>query len=293
VLPRSLIALACLAVGCASARHEGLPPPRSEEVEAPVEEEHGGWSKEKKFAAVNVGMAAAIAAYGFQFWDYGGAKWEVVDEGWFGQETSYGGADKLGHSYAAYLATLGLSSLYEGWGYHRDEADLRGALSAMGAITLIEVGDSFSKNGWSTEDVIADAAGVLFGYWRRRVPAVGRLLDFRVEYIPSETFVNGDHSDIVTDYSGFKYLLALKLDGIEKLRSTPLSWFELQFGYYTRGFATGDSAYYDERTRHLYFAIGINVSKLLSKGGLRSLGKVFEFYQAPYTYVPVDWELPQ
>jgi hypothetical protein len=288
---RGLLVALCLLVGCAaSSRFEQLPEPTSEPQ---AETEDSGWTKEQKFLAVNGAMALAIAAYGFQFWDYGETGFQVVDEGWFGQNTSYGGADKLGHAYAAYLTGLGLASLYESWGYSRDDADLYGAISSMSAFTLIEVGDAFSKNGWSTEDVIVDAAGVLFAYWRRRAPQVGRLVDFRVEYIPTETFLNGDHSDIVTDYSGFKYLLAFKLDGIEKLRHTPLSWLEIHLGYYTRGFATGDQDYYDEKTRHLYAAVGINVSKLLSKAGYRSLGKVFEFYQAPYTYVPFDWELPQ
>jgi hypothetical protein len=282
-------ALACLAVGCASGRYDQLPP-ASDAVPPP---EHHGWSKERKLIVTNAVIAAGIAAYGFQFWDYGGKTFQVVDEGWFGQDTSYGGADKLGHAYSSYLAAVGLASLYESWGYARSDADLYGALSSMGAFTLIEVGDAFSKNGWSTEDLLADAAGVLFGYWRRRVPRLGRYLDYRVEYIPSETFVKGKHSDLVTDYSGFKYVLALKLDGFACLRNTPLSWLELQAGYFTRGFATGDGHYFDEKTRHAYFAIGLNVSKLFSKAGLRGLGKLFEFYQAPYTYVPFDWELPQ
>jgi hypothetical protein len=282
------LVLALVATGCASHRYD-LPP--GSPLPEP-EQEKQGWTKEQKFIAVNAGMAAIIAAYGFQFWDYGGTSFQTIDEGWFGAETSYGGADKLGHAYAAYLTTLGLANLYEGWGYERDKADLYAAISSMGAFTLIEVGDGFSKNGYSWEDIVFDAGGVAFGYWRRRDPAIGRLLDFRVEYIPSETFVNGDHSDIVTDYSGFKYLLALKLDGIESLSKTPLGWLEVQAGYYTRGFSTGDEDYFDEKERRYYVAIGLNVSRLLKKLGLRGLGQVFEFYQMPYTYVPFDWSIP-
>jgi hypothetical protein len=289
--PAAVALLLCLGAGCASAHRDEIPPASPDPEPAPGEKK--GWTKEQKLIAVNAATTLAIAAYGFQFWDYGGNGFQVVDEGWFGQDTSYGGADKLGHAYASYLSTLGLATLYENWGYERPKADLYGAISSMSAFTLIEVGDGFSKNGFSWEDIAADAAGVLYGYWRRRVPAVSRLVDFRVEYIPSETFANGDHSDIVTDYSGFKYVLALKLDGFEKLSRTPLGWLELQLGYYTRGFATGDSDYYDEKTRDLYVAVGINVPRLLSKLGLRGVGKIFEYYQAPYTYVPFDWTLPQ
>jgi len=286
----SVLLVACLGMACASTRHGELPPP-SPEAERPAEESKG-WTKEQKLVAVNAAAAVAIGIYGFQFWDYGDKNFQVIDEGWFGQNTSYGGADKLGHAYSSYLFALGFASLYEGWGYERSKADLYGAISSMAAFTLIEVGDGFSKNGFSWEDLAVDAAGVAFGYWRRRVPAVGRLVDFRVEYIPSETFLEGEHSDIVTDYSGFKYLLALKLDGIEALSKTPLGWFELQAGYYTRGFATGDDEFFNEKTRKAYVAIGLNVSRILSKLGFRKLGKFFEFYQAPYTYVPFDWTIP-
>ncbi len=284
--------LACLlGTGCASPQRNGLPP-ASPEVE-PSQQADTGWTKEQKLIAVNAATTAIVGLYGFKFWDYGETNFQTIDEGWFGQETSFGGADKLGHAYSAYLAMLGYASLYEYWGYDRPKADLYGAISSMAAFTLIEVGDGFSKNGFSWEDMAVDAAGVLYGYWRRQVPAVGRLVDFRAEYIPSETYLAGEHSDIVTDYSGFKYVLALKLDGFEKLSKTPLGWLELQVGYYTRGFATGDSDFFDEKTRNLYFAVGINVPRLLSKLGFRSLGKVFQFYQAPYTYVPFDWTLPQ
>jgi hypothetical protein len=280
--------LAVLVAGCASVGgdEELLPP--LHDVPPPKE----GWTKEQKLLALNAATTAVILAYGFQFWDYGGASFQFIDEGWFGADTSYGGADKIGHAYAAYLAALGFAAAYEAWGYDREEADLYGAISSMAAFTLIEVGDGFSKNGFSFEDLVLDAAGVLFGYARRRNPTLGKFLDFRVEYWPSETVQAGEKSEIATDYSGFKYLLAFKFSGFEKLENHPLGYLELHLGYYTRGFVNGDQEFYDEKTRNVYVGFGINLSHIFNKVGLKGVGKFFNFYQPPYTYIPIDWELP-
>jgi len=251
--------------------------------------ESSEWTKEQKLLALNAATTAIIAAYGLQFWDYGGQGWKWENEGWFGKNTQYGGADKVGHAYTAYLATLGYAYLYERWGYDRDRADLYGALSSMAAFTLIEVGDALSKNGFSPEDIVADAAGVVFGYLRRRSPTFKRLVDCRVEYWPSETVTKGGRNDLATDYSGYKYLLALKLEGIKPLRSTPLQYLELHFGYYTRGYVNGDEAFFDEATRHAYVGFGINIAHVLRRLGLRKGPGFFEYYQPPKTYISKDW----
>jgi hypothetical protein len=280
------VVLCCLAFGCAPFRGRYELPPIPE-----LEPEEEPWTKEQKLLALNAGTTAIIAAYGLQFWDYGGANFQTKDEGWFGQNTAYGGADKLGHAYAAYLATLGFSALYEHWGYERHDADLYGAISSMTAFTLIEVGDGFSKNGFSSEDIVVNTAGILFGYARRRIPALGRFVDFRVEYFPSDAVTDGTKDDLVTDYSGYKYLLAFKLEGFKRLENSPLSYLEFHVGYYTRGFLPQDEPFYDEKTRTVYFGIGINLSRVFRKLGLKTVGKFFEFYQVPYTYVPFESDL--
>jgi hypothetical protein len=287
-MKRALLLLGCIAVGCASTK-DTLPPPSSPE-EAPPST---GWTKEQKFVAVNVACGAAVVAYGLKFWGYGGSAFQFHNEGWFGPNAENGGSDKLGHAYTGYVGALGLAAIYEGFGYERSKADLLGAISSMGTMTGIELADGFSHYGFSWGDFLFDAVGVLGGYWRRRVPAVGRYVDYRVEYWPSITAQHGHHSDIATDYSGYKYLLALKLDGFEKLRPTPLSYFEFQLGYYTKGYGSGDGDYYPDKKRHLYVGIGLNLIRLFSKAGLRGLGQVFQYYQPPYTYVPFDWTIPQ
>lgn len=287
---RALLLLGCLAVGCVSTTKDGLPLP------SPVEEEpaeHTGWSKEGKLIAVNAALGSAVIVYGLHYWGYGGASFQWSDERWFQKNTENAGSDKLGHAYTGYLGTMGLAALYESFGYERSEADLYGALSSMGTMTLIEVADGTSHYGFSWQDLVADGMGVAYGYWRRRVPEIGRYVDYRVEYFPSATATGGHHSDFATDYSAYKYVVALKLDAFEQLRSTPLSWFELQAGYYTKGYGAGDADFFNDKSRHFYLAVGLNMSRIFSKLGLRKIGQFFEYYQAPYTYVPLDWSLPQ
>jgi len=293
LLRRVVVLLCMLGVGCASTPTDDFPPPSPLPAQETPTEHKGGLTRREKFIAVNAACAAAVLAYGFEFWGYGGAAFRFHNEGWFGQNAENGGSDKLGHAYTGYVGALGIAAIYESFGYERSRADLLGALTSMGTMTGIELADGFSHYGFSWGDLAFDGLGVLGGYWRRRVPEVGRYVDYRVEYWPSITSQEGHHSDIATDYSGFKYILALKLDAFEKLRPTSLSWFELQLGYYTKGFGSGDGPYYDGKHRHLYFGIGLNLARLFSKVGLRKIGQIFQYVQPPYTYVPFDWTAPQ
>ena len=61
---------------------------------------------------------AVVTAWGVAFWDYFTISPVMGDEGWFKEDTKYGGADKLGHAYSTYLWSLGFASLYEYWNKH-------------------------------------------------------------------------------------------------------------------------------------------------------------------------------
>ena len=251
----------------------------------PPLEPESGWSKERKALLLNVAVIGTVATYGLVNWDYGTASFQTVNEGWFGKRTSFGGADKVGHAYSAHLAAVGFASLYEGWGYERERADRYGAYTALGGFTLIEIGDGLSKNGFSYEDLIVDSTGIAFCYLRRRYPEIGRYVDFRAEYFPSEAVTKGGRKDIATDYSGFKWLLALKLGGFERLEDTWMQYLEFHVGYYTRGFLNADRPYYDDKSRHLYAGIGFNLSRLFRKKGYGKTATFLNFYQVPYTYL--------
>jgi len=229
--------------------------------------------------------AGVVMTWGTAFWDYFTIKPVTHNEGWFGADTKYGGADKLGHMYSTYLWSLGFTSLYEYWGMKDEDALLYGPLTSWTFQFLMEIGDSFSETqGFSYEDVIANTVGAAFYYVREKYPSVKSKLDLRLEYIPD---FNSD-VDFFTQYNSMKYLFALKLSGFEELEDTPMKYFELQLGYYTRGYSEEQN--YNEKERVIYAGVGINASEVMKSMGWTKTSSVLNYYQLPYTYVPFGYD---
>jgi hypothetical protein len=245
------------------------------------------WSrleKEEKILYTNLGGAMVITAWGVANWDYFKTTPHAGSEGWFGKDTSSGGADKLGHLYSSYVASHALTYLYESWGYNSHTAARYAALSSFGWSAFMEVGDSFSESfGFSYEDLIMGGLGSYIGYLTTTNPALARKLDLRIEYDPT-----GDNdTDIFTDYENSKYMLALKLDGFGAVRNKYLKYVELHLGYYTRGFSTAG----EENKRKLYAGIGINFSRIFSERSHRKTATFLKYFQVPYSYVEFDHDV--
>ena len=233
----------------------------------------------------NIIGAGVIAAWGTAFWDYFDSKPVIRNEGWFGKDTKYGGADKLGHLYSTYLLSLGFASLYEYWGMSENDSLLYGPITSWVFQGMMEVGDSFSPSqGFSYEDLVMNTAGAAFYYVREKYPSVKSKLDLRLEYIPD---FNSD-VDIFTQYNSMKYLFALKFSGFEEMEDTPMKYLELQLGYYTRGYQ--DRNNYNSKERVAYVGVGINTSEVLKSMGWHKTSKILNYYQLPYTYVPFGYD---
>jgi uncharacterized protein YfiM (DUF2279 family) len=243
------------------------------------------WSRKQKVIAVNATAAGVIAGLGVASWDYGKSSFHTKNEGWFGQNTHYGGADKLGHAFGSYCLTDVFNSIYKHWGYSDEQAILGGVLSSWSLMTLTEIGDGFSDSqGFSWEDEAMNTVGVAMAYLRYRFPSLKDKVDFRIEWLPSPSFRHGERNDPFTDYSGQKYLLAFKTDGFVKTRNPLLKALEVHLGYYTRGY-TSDDQYFNGKHRYGYIGIGLNVTYLLEKlTGNRASG-IFDYIQVPYTYI--------
>ena len=233
----------------------------------------------------NIVGAGVIALWGTAFWDYFTISPVAGDEGWFGEDTKYGGADKLGHLYATYLWSLGFSSLYEYWGMSEEDSIIYGPLTSWIFQGMMEVGDSFSNSqGFSYEDLIMNTVGAGFYYVREKYPEVKRKVDLRLEYIPDFDA----EVDFFTQYNSMKYMMALKFSGFDSMEDTPMKYFELQVGYYTRGYSESEN--YESKERVLYAGIGINSSEVLKAMGWEKTSKIFNYYQLPYTYVPFGYD---
>ena len=249
------------------------------------------WPREKKVFALNAATVGTIAIAGVTRWHYGSHAFRTANEGWFDSDTPYGGADKLGHLFTCYALTSVYNQLYRDWGYAEHDAILMGATNSWLTMTLIEIGDGFSvSEGFSWQDEVMNTLGASMAYLRHRIPAVRERVDFRWEWFPSPSVRSGERFDVLTDYSGQKFLLAFKLDGWLRTGSPLMKAMEMQVGYYTRGYVSGDERHFDGQHRYGYVGIGLNVTYLLERYTGRRARGIFDYYQVPYTYLPARWE---
>jgi hypothetical protein len=249
-----------------------------------------------KNAAVIGGIGITVGIYGANSWwkDGFSGSFRTVDEGWFGRNTYAGGTDKAGHAYFTYIGARLLTRGFEAAGNDPGRALRLGAWTSLGVLTGVEVIDGFSKRfRFSMEDAVANAAGVAFAVLAEVDPRVDALLDFRLLYRRSDDARRVGETDPLADYSGQTFLLAVKADGIPRLREVPVvRYLELQVGYNARGYEPGDGVGIDPQ-RRIYYGVGINLSRLLSdtvfRGGLkggriqRGTDTVLEYLEVPWT----------
>ncbi|MBN2588307.1 MAG: DUF2279 domain-containing protein [Sedimentisphaerales bacterium] len=244
-------------------------------------------SRKKKTIYFNTATFVATMTIGAASWDYYSSSFDFRNEGWFDPDTNYGGSDKLGHAFGGYVLTSVYNSIYKKFGYTDEKAILYGALSSWSLMTLIEVGDGFSQDyGFSVQDEVFNTAGVMLGYFRHRYPRLKEIFDYRLEWVPSQEFRDGD-ADPFTDYSGHKNIIALKPAGILKSDNPLLKAIELNVGFYTRGYEDNFHAH----KRYMFCGIGLNMTYVIEQLTGHKVGGIFNYLQVPFTYIPFKTEL--
>ena len=261
-----------------------------------VPEESGARGLRWKNAAAIGGIGIIVGIYGANSWWKDGftRSFRTVDEGWFGRNTYAGGADKAGHAYFTYTGARLLTRGFEALGNDPGRSLRLGVWTYLGVMTGVEVVDGFSKRfRFSIEDAVANTAGAVFAVLVEKYPRIDALLDFRLLYRRSDDARRVGENDPIADYSGQTFLLALKADGVPRLREVPVvRYLELQGGYNTHGYEPTNGMKIDPH-RRIYYGIGINLSRLLSdtvfrgdlKGGKLQHGTdtVLEFLEVPWT----------
>ena len=237
---------------------------------------------------------AGITAIGVKGWAWGTAPFHFHSEGWCGLKTSSGCTDKFGHAFTSYTLTGAFAERLKSKGRNDRRAAISGFLLTEALMLYVETFDGISKDhGFSYEDLTANFLGGGLAYWREVNPKVKDLIDYRMEYKPSGYkggFMGGFRP--MSDYAGQKYVLALKLAGVDSLKKTPLKYFELQGGYYARGFTDAERALNLPLERTTFVGVGINLSELLfgsrdkGESTTKQVGRFFfDHIQMPYTYV--------
>ncbi|HUJ62431.1 MAG TPA: DUF2279 domain-containing protein, partial [Kofleriaceae bacterium] len=242
-------------------------------------------------------------------------------DGWVGDQTYAGGADKFGHAWATMsLARLGTETLSQWGGYDRMTSALVATAASELLFTGVEVKDGFYYE-FSFSDLTGDTLGALAAFALSTWPRLDELFDYRVEYWPSTMYQrkldgaspcpSGGCSkwNIAEDYSGQTYLLAFHLGGIHALRDlrygTIARFVDVAAGFGTRNYkpdpmTVADMAASPGRpTQELFLGVTINAQGICdyllegrSSRAARRTRKVthalFEVFQPPFTYLSIE-----
>lgn len=225
----------------------------------PVDDEESVRRRTWTIVAAN---SIGVALYGKSKWWGDGfrSNFSTSNEGWFGQRTYSGGADKLGHFFMNYASARVFSRVFEWAGNDPERARHTAAWMTLATFTAVEVLDGYSRKWrFSKEDVVMNLAGVGAALLFEHQRALDDAVDLRFLYQPSRE--NGKGADPFGDYSGQTYLLVLKADAFPGWRSHPvLRYLELAAGYGTRGYATSVPG---NESRHVFIGVSLNMSRVL------------------------------
>ena len=275
-LARSHTAQQLLALACACASPQAIAQP-NDSSNAVFPQRHADepallalpTANEFRTQALLAASIGGTLAYGRAKWWQDGfnGRFKSVNEGWFGQDTAYGGADKLGHAMFAYTGARLLTQAFQWAGNDADAALRLGLWTSVGTLMGVELIDGFSKKWrFSKEDALANLAGGALAFVLERNPELDALLDLRLQYSRSA----GSHGfDPFGDYSGQRYLLVFKASGVPALKQHPLlKYLEFNVGYGARNFDR-DPAAPAPPTRHTFVGISLNLSELLRNTAYR------------------------
>ena len=228
----------------------------------------------------------------------------VGGDGLFGESTYAGGADKMGHVWINLALSRGTTELLMRGGWNRLPASLLASGMSFAFFAFIEVKDGFYYE-LSYGDLFGNGLGAVASAVMVNFPRVDELVDFRVQYFPSQRFrtqLAGGNVDIAEDYSGQTFVLALHTGALPGIRGTTaedwMRFLDLTVGFGTRGYKPDLPGAPEDRWQELQVGFALNVQGVFDAtlGGRKSRAAsitrqighgVFEVAQLPFTMVPV------
>ena len=245
-----------------------------------------------KTTAITAGVLVGAPLIGYFTWWRVDSRstFEFANERWFQSDTYAGGAAKASHIFMGYIGTQALQSAYRGVG--KTPAEARALALGVVALTgaLIEVGDGYSKYGFSWEDITANTIGSLVATgidaWGIH-DTVGLRFGYVKALIPDACCRFGGYGD---DYSKEIYSADLKLAGFLPrigLKPGPARFLLLSATYGTKGYRYSDEPL---RQRNIGVEVGLNLREILLAVGVPEKplwGKVLltiaTYFRFPYT----------
>jgi len=222
-----------------------------------------------------------------------------TSEGFFGQRTYAGGADKASHFVDYTILSKELANLYDKMGFSRRDSILLGFGVSVTTGLLNEVGDGTNIYGFSWEDLTMDVLGA----GASAVIAAARLEDlvgFRhgvllpaagAKYCCAEPRQGRDYSNEI-------FTADLQFEGVGRrldLNIGPLRYLLVSATYGTKGYPGGAP---DSRERQVGIEIGLNFRVILNDLGAQrntwwgyTLHIIFDNFRVPFTSVGYRYDL--
>lgn len=174
----------------------------------------------------------------------------IHKEGWFGEKTVNGGADKASHVTDYYIVASLFEDAYKMIGYSDNQAILMGLGLAVATGLANEVSDGFTRHGFSWEDLAMDSAGAVAASLVS-VTRTRDLLGMRTSHLPSSSYTDDVYSADFK-FSGLGRRLGVNLG--------PLRWLLFSVTYGAKGYRVTTGI---EKQRQLGFEIGLNLQQIL------------------------------
>jgi predicted lipoprotein DUF2279 len=223
-----------------------------------------------------------------------------TNEGYFGQRTYAGGADKASHFVDYTILSKELANLYGKMGFSRGDSILLGLGVSLTSGLMNELGDGFNHYGFSWEDLAMDALGASVS---AAIAAAGLedLIGFRhgilIPAAGSQYCCQADPR-VGRDYSNEIYTADLALEGLGRrlnLRIGPLRYLLFSATYGVKGYPNGAP---DVQERQVGLEIGLNFRVILDDLGAQrntwwgyTLHLIFDNFRVPFTSVGFQYDL--
>lgn len=221
------------------------------------------------------------------------------NEGWFGENTYAGGADKAAHFVDYYIISKELSFIYNKLGYSPTQSIWAGfGISLLGGLAN-EFGDGFNRYGFSYEDLVMDTAGALSAALVSWFGAHD-LIGFRRGFLlpPYSSPACCPPGSVGQAYQSQIFTADLKLAGVARrlnLNVGPLRYLLVSATYATKGYATEVPSLFE---RQVGLEIGLNLEEILNSLGVRrntwwgyALHVVLDNVRVPFTSVGFQYDL--
>lgn len=243
---------------------------------------------------VSAGVAGAVLGTGVvAWWDRGFTELHFADTGLLGQETYAGGADKLGHLYAAWVSMAAMRPIYQSLGISREGSIVGASIFTFLLFNGFELIDGFTDYGVEHGDILANTVGIGLGALAEASPAFDSVFGLRLGYVPSADFLSREKTTLkfINDYSGMLYFADLKLKGLSEVLGAEPGFLR----YFVTGLAWGTKDYSPvkrrpTRERHFGVHVGLSLAEVLraiadGDPGIEMQARFFDFYAVPFLSV--------